>query len=187
MLWRTERSRLDSFKPCLANDLLNLFLPLYTLLSCAEPASQKPIIHKILYKTFTLPLDTQNKVDSAFEQSLAISMLASEIESYHSANFMRNLLARVQQTCFSVFAHTTFNGVDVDYTTESQLVDEDNKNPKDDDNSTNVQVMGEQEKAVVEMQVIKGNEAVLAATSSKSGLDAQEAPLRCDVAQLFEF
>jgi hypothetical protein len=115
MLWFKFRktTRVGSFKPKLTPVAIEQFKALYTLLlqgQSVDMASIAPIAHRILFFTFTTPMDTRHPVDSAFEQSLIFSMVTSNAEQWLSADCLTHLCAQVQRTIFSTFFHTAWMG-----------------------------------------------------------------------------
>jgi hypothetical protein len=121
MLWKKQgkTTKLGKLRPKLTPGLVALFNCLYDVLLRGEDAtiaSIAPVAHKILYDTFTLRLDPCNPVDSAFEQSVAFSMLKPTVGQYLSANELTRYLSFIQRSAFSTLVHVArLGGPEVPY------------------------------------------------------------------------
>ena len=115
MLWLKFRKTggIGSFKPKLTQAVLEEFKVLYGLLSQGEEVDTGLLAataHRILFHTFTTPMNVRQPVDSALEQSLIFSMLTPHAEQWLSAACLTHLCTQLQRTIFSTFFHTAWMG-----------------------------------------------------------------------------
>ena len=122
MLWLKFRKTggIGSFKPKLTHKVINEFKVLYTLLSQGEAVDISSLVataHRILFHSFTTPMDARQPVDSAIEQSLIFSMLTPHNEQWLSAACLTCLCSQAQRTIFSTIFHTAqMGGIDGTFT-----------------------------------------------------------------------
>src|ERR1700683_2651183 len=130
MLWKKHNTieTFGHFRPKMTEGQLNLFRDLYSLLargSALEMALLAPVAHRIIFSAYTLNMNVRNKVDSALEQSLILTILTPVKGWYLSALSTTQLFAHIQRIGFSAFFHTAWHGgIDVDFALENCKVAE---------------------------------------------------------------
>jgi hypothetical protein len=114
-LWNRHKKTkpLGAFKPKLSEKLNRLFRQLYPLIAVGHDADAYafgPVVHEILYYSFTMPTSIKDQVATAMEQSVIFSILTPEIGRYLSPKVLCALFCHAQRTGFSTILHTAWQG-----------------------------------------------------------------------------
>jgi hypothetical protein len=114
-LWNRHKKTkpLGAFKPKLSEKLFGLFRQLYPLIAVGHDADVNafgPVVHEILYYSFTMPTSIKDQVATAMEQTFIFSILTPEIGRYLSPKVLCTLFCHAQRTGFSTILHTAWQG-----------------------------------------------------------------------------
>jgi hypothetical protein len=126
LLWHRHKKTkpLGAFKPKLSEKLNGLFKRLYPLIAVGHDANANtfgPVVHEILYYTFTMPTSIKDQVATAMEQAVIFSILTPEMGRYLSPKVLCSLFCHAQRTGFSAILHAAWQGgIDKTYTMEDR-------------------------------------------------------------------
>jgi hypothetical protein len=114
-LWHKYKKTklLGTFKPKLSLKLNGLFRQLYPLITMGKDADIRsfgPVVHKILYYSFTMLTSIKDHVATAMEQTLIFCILTPEIGKYLSPKLLFFLFSHTQRTGFSIILHAAWEG-----------------------------------------------------------------------------
>jgi hypothetical protein len=114
-LWHKYKKTkpLGTFKPKLSPKLNGLFRQLYPLIAMGEDTdinSFRPVVHKILYYSFIMPMSIKDNVATTMEQTLIFCILMLEIGKYLSLKLLCFLFFHMQRMGFSTILHAAWEG-----------------------------------------------------------------------------